>query len=116
MSTTPLTPDQWIKALTAEGVKMNAPYSGWRTHGRDDETGKTFGPVNGVTIHHTVGSNSLALCYNGTSSLPGPLCHGHLPKTGTVNMISAHRANHAGTFAQNEIGRASGRERGGQYV
>src|SRR3546814_11675136 len=83
MSTTPLTPDQWIKALTAEGVKMNAPYSGWRTHGRDDETGKTFGPVNGVTIHHTVGSNSLALCYNGTSSLPGPLCHGHLPKTGT---------------------------------
>ena len=101
MSTTPMTEAQWLAALHAEGVSTSTPYSGWATHGRDGETGRAFGPVHGVVIHHTAGSNSLALCYNGTSSLPGPLCHGHLPKSGRVNMISRLRANHAGSFAQN---------------
>lgn len=97
---TPMTPAEWLLKLGYEGLGT-VEYRSWKTHGRDDETGKIFGPVNGVVIHHTAGTDSLALCYNGTSALPGPLCHGHLPKSGTVNMISAHRANHAGTFAQN---------------
>lgn len=101
MSTVPLTPSQWLEILAAEGVRTAQPYGGWETHERDDETGKQFGPVRGVVIHHTVGSNSLGVVYNGTGTLPGPLCHGHTPKTGVVNMISAGRANHAGTFAQN---------------
>lgn len=98
---TPMTADQWLVALHAEGVATAVPYGDWRTLGRDAATGKTFGPVHGVTIHHTAGSSSLGVVHNGTGDLPGPLCHGHLPKSGTVNMISTHRANHAGTFAQN---------------
>lgn len=100
MSTTPLTPAQWLRVLKAEGVDVRE-YRSWTTHERDDETGKVFGPVNGVVIHHTAGSNSLSLCYNGTASLPGPLCHTHMSKTGIANMTSAGRANHGGTFAQN---------------
>ncbi|MCT2594234.1 N-acetylmuramoyl-L-alanine amidase [Streptomyces sp. N2-109] len=57
--------------------------------------------MNGAVIHHTAGRNSLSLCYNGTSSLPGPLCHTHLSKSGTASMLSAGRANHAGSFARN---------------
>ena len=95
-----MTPTQWLAVQRAEGVDVRE-YGSWRTHERDDETGKTFGPVNGVTIHHTAGRNSLGLCYTGTSSLPGPLCHTHLSKTAVANMLSAGRANHAGTFAQN---------------
>jgi hypothetical protein len=96
-----MTADQWLAALHAEGVGVATPYGDWRTHGRDSATGKTFGPVHGAVIHHTAGSDSLTVVHNGTGDLPGPLCHGHLPKSSIVNMISVHRANHAGTFAQN---------------
>jgi hypothetical protein len=50
-------------------------------------------------IHHTVTSgteSSVELCYNGHSSLPGPLCHGVIAKDGTVHMVGNGRANHAG--------------------
>lgn len=100
MSTTPMTAAQWLENLVFEGVSATG-YLDWKTHERDDETGKPFGPVNGVVIHHTAGANSLSLCYNGTSSLPGPLCHTHLSKTAVASMLSKGRANHAGTFAQN---------------
>lgn len=98
---TPMTANQWLNTLHAEGVVTAFPYADWKTLGRDAATGKVFGPVHGVVIHHTAGSNSLGVVHNGTDDLPGPLCHGHLPKSGLVNMISIHRANHAGTFAQN---------------
>lgn len=100
MSTTPMTPTQWTTRLAAEGVNA-VGYKSWTTHGRDTATGKVFGPVNGVTIHHTAGRDSVSLCYNGTSSLPGPLCHAHLDKAGLARLMSVRRANHAGTFAQN---------------
>jgi hypothetical protein len=97
---TPLSADRLLAALRAEGVDARE-YRSWRTHERDDETGKTFGPVHGVVIHHTAGRDSLALCYDGIEGLPGPLCHTHLSKSGVASMISAGRANHAGSFAQN---------------
>lgn len=101
---TPLTAAGLLAALRAEGCVVNE-YRSWRTHERDDETGKTFGPVNGVVIHHTAGRDSLALCYNGRPNddppLSGPLCHSHLSKDRVISMISAGRANHAGAFAQN---------------
>lgn len=97
---TPLSADQKIKALRGEGVDVRE-YKSWRTHNRDGETGRTFGPVHGIVIHHTAGSDSLSLCYNGTSSLPGPLCHTHLSKTGVATMVGHGRANHAGSFAAN---------------
>lgn len=97
---TPMTPAQWTAALKAEGVRADY-WSGWTTRGRDAATGKPFGPVNGIMIHHTAGTNSLNTVINGRSDLPGPLAHAHLAKTGALTMISVHRANHAGTVAQN---------------
>lgn len=95
---TPLTADRLIAALKAEGVKV-AERSGWRTHNRNSRG--PWGPVNGVVIHHTAGSNSLALCWSGLSDLPGPLCHTHLAKDGLATMVGHGRTNHGGTFAQN---------------
>ncbi|MFF3332085.1 peptidoglycan-binding protein [Streptomyces sp. NPDC002888] len=50
-------------------------------------------------IHHTVTSgteNSVNICYNGYSGLPGPLCHGVIDKKGHVHLVGNGRANHAG--------------------
>jgi hypothetical protein len=98
---TPLTADQFVAVLEAEGVKV-AEYPGWRTRERDAATGKPFGPVHGVLIHHTAGSNSLAtVAKNGRPGLPAPLAHTHLAKSGLATMCSAGRANHAGLAAKN---------------
>ncbi|MGW2267294.1 peptidoglycan-binding protein [Streptomyces koyangensis] len=95
---TPMTADQFVKALKNEGVTV-AEHSGWRTHNRNHKG--AWGPVNGVVIHHTAGTNSLSFVYTGNAALPGPLCHSHLSKSGTVTMIGNGRANHAGSFAKN---------------
>ncbi|MFE5681744.1 N-acetylmuramoyl-L-alanine amidase [Streptomyces sp. NPDC056512] len=97
----PLSPDKLLSILRSEGVKTSE-YPGWRTRGRDEATGKTFGPVHMVLNHHTAGSDSRAtVAKNGVPGLPGPLAHIHLAKTGVATMCSAHRANHAGLMAQN---------------
>ncbi|MBW3705334.1 N-acetylmuramoyl-L-alanine amidase, partial [Streptomyces griseus] len=93
---TPLTADRLLAALHAEGVTV-VEHPGWRTHDRNHKG--AWGPVNGVMIHHTVSSGSaasVALCRDGHASLPGPLCQGVIDKAGTVHLISAGRANHAG--------------------
>lgn len=95
---TPLGADALVRALRAEGVRV-VEYRSWRTHNRNARG--AWGPVNGVAIHHTAGSNSLALVYGGRPDLPGPLAHAHLSKAGTVSLTSAGRANHAGTVAAN---------------
>lgn len=93
---TPLTADQLLAALHAEGVYV-VEYESWRTHNRNHKG--AWGPLNGVMIHHTVSSGtdaSVELCYNGHSALPGPLCHGVVDKAGTVHLVGNGRANHAG--------------------
>ncbi|MEU2179728.1 peptidoglycan-binding protein [Streptomyces thermolilacinus] len=93
---TPFTPDRLAAILRAEGVRV-IEYGKWRTHNRNHRG--TFGPINGVMIHHTVSSgtdHSVRLCYDGYAALPGPLCHGVIAKNGDVYLISAGRANHAG--------------------
>lgn len=97
---TPMTADQFLKALSAEGVDVRE-YRDWRNHNRNHKG--AWGPLNGVVIHHTAGRDSLALCYNGTGDLPGPLCHTHLAKSGVANMVGNGRANHAGMFAANAM-------------
>jgi hypothetical protein len=92
---TPLSADRLLAVLRAEGLTVHE-HDGWRTHERDAATGKQFGPVHGVLIHHTAGHNDREICYNGRSDLPGPLCHSWLGKTSGLWMISAGRANHAG--------------------
>lgn len=94
----PLSASRLVAALRAEGVTVRER-SGWTTHNRNHKG--PWGPVNGVAIHHTAGRDSLALCWAGTSGLPGPLCHTHLAKDGIATMVGYGRANHAGTFAQN---------------
>ncbi|MET8571794.1 N-acetylmuramoyl-L-alanine amidase [Streptomyces sp. NPDC004783] len=94
---TPLSADGLLKALKAEGCNV-VEYKSWRTHNRNHKG--AWGPVNGVMIHHTVSSgedSSVALCYNGHANLPGPLCHTVGGKSGKLYMVSAGRANHAGS-------------------
>ncbi|MER6147968.1 N-acetylmuramoyl-L-alanine amidase [Streptomyces hirsutus] len=96
----PMTPAQMLAALHAEGltpVENQTP--DWRTHDRNHIA--AWGPVAGVAIHHTAGTNSLAFCINGDAGLPGPLCHAHIAKDGTLTLISGGRANHFGGMAQN---------------
>ncbi|RLU83918.1 N-acetylmuramoyl-L-alanine amidase [Streptomyces griseocarneus] len=92
----PLTADELVTALRAEGVTV-VETPGWRDHNRDHKG--PWGPVNGVVVHHTVTrgtDSSIELCYDGYDELPGPLCHGVIDKTGTVHLVGNGRTNHAG--------------------
>ncbi|HZX36998.1 MAG TPA: peptidoglycan-binding protein [Streptomyces sp.] len=93
---TPLSASKLLKVLRDEGLQV-VEHRSWRTHNRNHKG--PWGPMHGVMIHHTVTSgtqNSVDICYNGYSSLPGPLCHGVIAKDGTVHMVGNGRANHAG--------------------
>ncbi|MFI6638690.1 peptidoglycan-binding protein [Streptomyces sp. NPDC050504] len=93
---TPLTAAKLLAALRAEGLTVHEVRE-WRTHNRNSKG--PWGPTHGVMIHHTVTSgtaSSVALCYDGHSSLPGPLCHGVIDKKGEVHLVGNGRANHAG--------------------
>lgn len=95
---TPLSASQMLSVLKKEGVKV-VEHAGWETAGRDKATGKTFGPVRGLILHHTAGADSSAglnIVKNGRSDLPGPLAHVYITKNGDVHLLSVHRANHAG--------------------
>lgn len=93
---TPLSATRVLAALKAEGLSVQE-YKSWRTNNRNSKG--PWGPVYGVVIHHTVTSaddSSVALCYNGHSSLPGPLCHGVGRNDGKIALVGHGRANHAG--------------------
>ncbi|MFF1680950.1 N-acetylmuramoyl-L-alanine amidase [Streptomyces sp. NPDC058256] len=93
---TPLTAAETLAALKAEGLTVHE-HTGWKTHNRDSATGKKFGPVIGVLIHHTAGHDDRELCFKGRSDLPGPLCHAWLGKTDGLWLIGHGRTNHAGS-------------------
>lgn len=96
---TPWTFEQRLAAYRAEGITDIVVMSGAKTHNRDDETGRTFGPVHGVTIHHTAGVSSgmKDVIYNGVTGLPGPLAQDFLAKDGTLYVVGHGRCNHAGS-------------------
>ncbi|WP_371612868.1 N-acetylmuramoyl-L-alanine amidase [Streptomyces clavifer] len=92
----PLSAAAFLAALRAEGVRV-VETSGWRTRNRNSKG--PWGPVHGVMIHHTVTkgtATTVALCRDGHSALPGPLCHGVIAKDGAVHLVGYGRANHAG--------------------
>ncbi|MCY0953848.1 peptidoglycan-binding protein [Streptomyces sp. H27-S2] len=92
----PLPAQTLLEALRAEGANV-VEHPGWRTHNRNHRG--AWGPVNGIMIHHTVSTgsaSSVALCRNGYTELPGPLCHAVIDKAGTVHLIGHGRTNHAG--------------------
>lgn len=93
---TPPSAAAFLKALRDEGVKV-VEVGDWRTHNRNHMG--PFGPLHGVMIHHTVTkgtANTVKICRDGYSGLPGPLCHGVIAKDGTVHLVGWGRANHAG--------------------
>lgn len=93
---TPLSATRVLAALKAEGLSVQE-YKSWRTNNRNSKG--PWGPVYGVVIHHTVSSaddSSVALCYNGHATLPGPLCHGVGRNDGKIALVGHGRANHAG--------------------
>ncbi|WP_328962980.1 N-acetylmuramoyl-L-alanine amidase [Streptomyces virginiae] len=106
---TPMTADQLVAALRAEGVRY-VEYRSWRTHNRNHKG--RWGPVHGVYIHHTAGvSKTMAdICYDGYAELPGPVCHGMLAKTAQLYLVGSGRANHAGGIAQNAFDAALNEE------
>ncbi|MEU6168099.1 peptidoglycan recognition protein family protein [Streptomyces tanashiensis] len=98
---TPITADQWLTALRAEGVTDIVQMDGWRTHNRNGHGG--WGDVHATMVHHTAGEGPglPAWCYNGNADLPGPLCHDFLSRSGTLYLVGNGRANHAGKVARN---------------
>ena len=96
---TPWTFEQRLAAYRAEGITRITVMSGARTHSRDSATGRAFGPVYGLTIHHTagVGSGMPSVIYNGVTGLPGPLAQDFLAKDGTLYVVGHGRCNHAGS-------------------
>ncbi|MFD8952874.1 N-acetylmuramoyl-L-alanine amidase [Streptomyces xanthophaeus] len=93
----PMSADRFIHALRNEGLTV-VEVGAWRTHNRNHKG--PWGPVHGVMIHHTVTrgtASTVALCRDGDSALPGPLCHGVITKDGRVHLVGYGRANHAGS-------------------
>lgn len=91
----------WLgDVLQAAGVEVVAE-GDWLNR---TASGPTFDPI-GVLWHHTAGpvtsagnpSPSLNICINGRPDLNGPLCHALVDYNGVFHLISANRANHAGT-------------------
>ena len=74
---------------------------GWKQRGRPGGMRK----ITGIVAHHTAGAPasrrpdpypSLAVVRDGRAGLPGPLAHLGLGRDGTVYVIAAGRASHAG--------------------
>lgn len=93
---TPMTADQFVKALRDEGLTV-LEHADWRTHNRAS-SGRPFGPMHGVMIHHTGGSapGDLNIVWGGRPDLPGPCAHSYMSPSGVVTMVGNGRANHAG--------------------
>ncbi|GGL03420.1 peptidoglycan-binding protein [Streptomyces flaveus] len=94
----PLSADQFLAVLKKSGVRV-LEHGNWRTHNRNHKG--AWGPVHGVMIHHTgpysTEAGMVELCRTGYTSLPGPLCHGVIDRSGTVHLVGYGRANHAGS-------------------
>jgi len=93
----PLSAPQFRAALKAERLTV-VERAGWSTNRRPTSTG-SWGPLNGVMIHHTAsgdGPGIVGVCYSGRSDLPGPLCHGVIHRDGSITLVGWGRANHAG--------------------
>lgn len=91
-----MTAETFLARVKASGVKV-VEVSGWKTRNRN--TGRQWGPVHGVMIHHTVTSdtkNTVELVRKGYGDLPGPLYAGVVAKDGTLHLIGWGRCNHAG--------------------
>lgn len=83
------------KRLKRAGLEVRT-VEGWRGRGYSD-----FDP-RGTTFHHTASSKhggnapSLGIVTHGRAGIPGPLCNILVGRRGTVFLVAAGKANHAG--------------------
>lgn len=94
---TPPSASTFARILREEGLVV-VEVGDWEDHNRNHKG--PWAPVHGVMIHHTVTSGSartVAICRDGYTELPGPLCHGVIDKQGRVHLVGYGRANHAGS-------------------
>jgi hypothetical protein len=93
----------WLAQVARQAGLQVREAAGWQTRGSE-----TFEP-RGVVAHHTATPASWSsqqltnLLVNGRSDLPGPLCQLQLDRDGTVVVIAAGRANHAGSGGWNGL-------------
>ncbi|WP_422745243.1 N-acetylmuramoyl-L-alanine amidase [Mycobacterium sp. WMMD1722] len=82
----------WLaQVLRDEGLAL-VEYPGWRQRGHGD-----FGDIRGVMVHHTGSDSATAASIAvGRPDLPGPLSHLHIARDGTVTVVAAGVAWHAG--------------------
>ena len=86
----------WLSSVPrAAGLKV-AEVDGWQTRGHGP-----MGDPKGVILHHTAGGRggnmpSLGTITKGRPDLAGPLCNYGLGRDGTVYVVAAGRAYHAG--------------------
>lgn len=82
----------WLAdVLRAEGVEV-VEFPGWRQRGHGD-----FKDIRGVMVHHTGSDNATAASIaHGRPDLPGPLSQLHIARDGTVTVVAAGVAWHAG--------------------
>lgn len=89
----------WLTDLATVARRTGYPVierAGWKTRGRAAMSG-----VRSVMCHHTAGGRngnapSLGVVQNGRAGLPGPLAQFVLGRDGTIYVVAAGRANHAG--------------------
>jgi hypothetical protein len=80
--------------MRTAGLTVNE-VKGWETRMRPG----VFRPI-GIIMHHTAGTNSLAIITNGDATLAGPRANFHIEKSGLINVVSGGKANHAGPGSQ----------------
>jgi hypothetical protein len=85
----------WLPAvLRAAGLTVHE-VSGWRTRGAD-----SWGPVRGITCHHTAGSRTssdageINVLVNGRTGLRGPIAQLYLSRTGDWHVVASGHCNH----------------------
>lgn len=81
-------------ALRAAGLTVHE-YSGWRTRGSE-----SWGPIRGITCHHTAGSRTssdageLGVLVNGSSSAPPPIAQLYLSRSGEWWVVASGKCFH----------------------
>ncbi len=94
MSSGPIT---WMEAALRKNDLRIKEVKGWKTRGRPG----SFAP-RGAMFHHTASSRrggnapGLGVCVEGRPGINGPLCNILVARDGTVYLVAAGRANHAG--------------------
>ncbi|MEW5810338.1 MAG: N-acetylmuramoyl-L-alanine amidase [Actinomycetota bacterium] len=85
----------WLAdVLRAQGLDVSE-LAGWRRRGHGD-----FSDIRGVMVHHTGSDTATAESIaRGRPDLPGPLSQLHIARTGTVTVVAAGVAWHAGLGA-----------------